>query len=1050
MKIYEASVRRPVSTILIFVGVMVLGLFSLRNLAVDMYPEIDAPYISVITSYEGVNASEIETNVTRILEDNLNTVNNLKKITSQSSDGVSMITLEMEWGADLNEAANDVRDVTGRIQSYLPDEVSTPIIFKFSSSMIPVLVLTATADESYSGLYKILDDRLVNTLNRVDGVGAVSMMGSPVREVQINVDPNKIEAFNISVEQIASIIAAENVNITGGTMDIGNNTFNVKTDSEFNTSEDLYKIVVSNRGGQTILLSDVAEIKDTLQTATMDVRVNGKRGVSIVIQKQSGANTVDIANKVFAMLPEIQKTLPPDINIDVVMDGSEEIVDSINSLTETVLLAFVFVIIVILVFLGRWRATFIICLTIPISLVVSFIYLYLTGSTLNIISLSSLSIAIGMVVDDAIVVLENITKHLERGATPREAAIYGTNEVWLSVLASTLTVVAVFLPLTMLPGMAGIMFKELGWIVTLVIIVSLIAAITITPMLAAKLLKTEGGQHNYKGLGIVFKPIDKFLGRLDSGYAKLLTWSVRHRTLVILSSILIFIGSIGLSMLVPFEFFPSEDNGMIQAEVKLQQNIGVEYTSKVARQIDSIIYTKYPEVEILNTQAGTPSGDRDAFSMMQTTASYMINYRMRMPSSRERKRSIFEISDSFRQDLAQIPEIREFIVYPGGNQGGMGGGNLIQVKVFGQDLDQTNEIAMELMEQIGRLEGARDVHLSRDDMRPEYNIVFDRDKLAYYGLNTTTAANYVRNRISGLTATMYREDGDEYDVVVRYAEPFRKSLEEVENIMIYNPQGIGVRLKDVGKINEVFSPPAIERENRQRVVSVEASLAAGVALGTLIPQINEVVDNYDTPDNVFIEVGGTVEEQSESFADLGMLLILIILLVYIVMATQFESLRMPMIIMITVLFAFTGVFLTLWLTSTPLSLIALIGSIMLVGIVVKNGIVMVDYTNLLRERGASINNAVIASGKSRLRPVLMTTCTTILGMLPMALGVGEGSAIWQPMGIAVIGGLTFSTLLTLLVVPAVYSSFESSGLGRKKRRILEKNENEKRTRRATV
>ncbi|MCC8034596.1 MAG: efflux RND transporter permease subunit [Rikenellaceae bacterium] len=1024
------------SPILICVGVMVLGLFSLKNLAVDMYPDMDFPAITVLTFYDGANASEVETNVTRILEDNLNTVNNLKKLTSTSRDNISMITVEMEWGSDLSEAANDVRDVVGRVQSYLPDDVETPVIFKFSSSMIPVLILTATAEESYSGLYKLLDDRLVNVLNRIDGVGAVSLSGEPVRELQVNVDPQKLDAYNISVEELGALIAAENINVPSGTLDIGNNTYNIKSDVEFRSEADLRKIVVGSIDGRTILLEDIAQVKDTLEKTTMDVRINGRRGVTVIVQKQSGANTVSIVNKVMEMLPNIQNNLPKDIEIDLVMDGSESILDSINSLSTTVMYAFIFVIIVVLFFLGRWRATFIVCLTIPVSLVVSFIYLYATGSTLNIISLSSLSIAIGMVVDDAIVVLENITSHIERGSSPKEAAIYATNEVWLAVIATTLTVVAVFLPLTMLSGMAGIMFKELGWIVTLVVCVSTVAAITLTPMLSSLMLRSDGGIHNYKGLGVIFKPIDKFLDNLDTGYAKLLTWSVRHRWTVVLTALGIFVSSLLLLTRVPSEFFSPSDNAQIQAEVRLQQNIGVEYTTRIAEEIREIVNEKYPEIYLLSSTSGTTSNSSNTFAALQETGSYITTFRMRLPRASKRERSIFEISELLRQDLQQIPEIREFKVYPGGNSSGSASSAAnIELKIFGHDFDVTNDIANDLKAKLIAVEGTRDVYLSRDDMQPEYNIVLDRDRLAFYGLNSNTVGQAVRNRVNGLTASLFREDGEEYDIRVRYAEDFRTSLEDIENITIKNSAGNGIKLRDVARIEEQFAPPAIERENRQRKVSVMASLADGVALGTVVNEVNSIVNDYQLPENIFIEVGGTVEDQQDAFGDLGTLLILIVLLVYIVMATQFESLLMPFIIMLSLPFAFTGVFLALWITGTPLSLIALIGAIMLVGIVVKNGIVLVDYINLLRERGGAVNQSVIAAGKSRLRPVLMTSITTILGMLPMALGAGEGSEIWKPMGIAVIGGLTVSMLLTLVVVPVFYSLFVGSRMRREKRTL---------------
>ena len=1021
MKIYESAVRKPISTCLLFIGVIVFGLFSLMQLAVDQYPEIEIPQISVITTYPGANAADIETNITRVLEDNLNTVEDLKKMTSKSSDNFSMVTLEFEYGSDLTEAANNIRDAVSRTQSLLPDDVDYPTIFKFSTSMMPVMMLAVTADESYPALNKILDEKLVNVLNRVNGVGAVSVMGAPEREVQVNVDPRKLEAYGLTIEQLGQIIAAENVNIPAGTIDIGNNTFNLKADGEFSDSErDLRKVVVSNRGGRTVMLSDVAEIRDTLEKATMDERVNGMRGVRVMIQKQSGANTVNIVRDIQRRLPAIAASLPSDVEMSLIFEGSQEITDAIGSLSETILYAFIFVVLVVMAFLGRWRATLIICMTIPVSLICSFIYLFATGSTLNIISLSSLSIAIGMVVDDAIVVLENITTHIERGSSPKEAAIYATNEVWLSVIATTLVVVAVFLPLTMVPGMAGIMFRELGWIVTIVVCVSTTAAITLTPMMSAFLLKIDGGEHDYKGIGIIYKPIDRALRWLDDAYAAGLRWVVGHRRITVFTLMGLFVASLGLITQVPSEFFPPTDNGRISATVKLEQNLSVEYTARIARQIDSIIYSEFPEVELVSASAGANSSD-NAFAAMQTTGSHIINYNMRLPRSGERERSIYLISDLLRQHLDRIPEVRQYTVTPGGQAGSMSGTSTVDVKVFGYDMDLTNEIANDLKAKLAAIPGTRDVQLSRDDLRPEYNVVFDRDKLSYYGMNSATASQFVRNRINGLEASKYREDGDEYDILVRYAEPYRTTVADIENIILYGSNGQPVRLREVATVEEEFAAPSIERENRQRIITVKSSLGAGVALGEVLQQVKVLVDDYPVPDGIALEVGGTVEDQGDAFRDLLTLFVLIVILVYIVMATQFESLKFPFIIMFTIPFAFTGVFLALWLTSTPLSLIALIGAIMLVGIVTKNGIVMVDYMNLLIERGSGVFEAVIAGGKSRLRPVLMTSFTTVLGMVPLAIGSGEGSETWQPMGIAVIGGLTFSTILTLFIVPVLYS-----------------------------
>ena len=1037
MKIYESAVRKPISTALIFIGVIVFGLFSVTKLGIDQYPDIEVPYISVITMYPGGNAEDIETNITRVMEDQLNSVDNLEKITSKSTDNVSMVILEFEYGCDLTEAANDVRDVVSRTQSLLPDEVDYPTVMKFSSSMMPIMMLSVTADESYNALYKIIDDKMVNELNHINGIGSVAIVGAREREVQVHVDPKKLEAYGLTVESLGQIIASENINVPAGELDLGTQTFNLKVDLEFQDSRELFDIVISNQNGRTVMLSDVADIKDTLEELTMDERINGRQGVRLIVQKQTGANSVQIIEDVKAKLEKIIPTLPPDCKVETIFESSQEIKSAINSLAETIMFAFIFVILVVMFFLGRWRATFIICLTIPISLICAFIYLYAVGSTLNIISLSALSIAIGMVVDDAIVVLENITTHIERGSKPKEAAIYATNEVWLSVIATTLVVVAVFMPLTMIPGMSGILFRELGWIVTIVVCVSTTAAITLTPMLSAYMLKLDGGAHTYKGIGIIYKPIDKFLMWLDDVYESMLRFVVKWRKTATLLLLAVFGLSLMLLKQVPTEFFPASDNARISMTVKLPQNTHVSETSRIARQVDSIIRVKFPYINMVSTSAGENSSN-NAFAAMQTTGSHLINYNIRMPRRSDMVRpTIFEISDELRKDLAKIPEIEEFQVIPGGSQGGMGGASNVTIKVFGHDMEKAMLTAKDLQARMSQLSTLRDVKLSREDLQPEFNVRFDRDKLSYYGLNSATAAQFVRNRIYGYECAKYREDGDEYNIVVRYAEEFRESIEDVENIVLYTAMGQAIKLKDVATVTEEFASPEIERENRQRIVTVEGSLGAGVALGEAVAEVNGLLAEFETPTGLTLEIGGSIEDQGEAFSDIGLLLALIIILVYIVMATQFESLVYPFIIMFTIPFAMSGVFIALWLTQTPLSIIALIGAIMLVGIVTKNGIVMVDYMNLLVERGSNISDAVIMGGKSRLRPVLMTSLTTVLGMLPMALGLGEGSEIWQPMGIAVVGGLLMSTIITLFIVPSLYAMLEGS-LERRAQRKAEK------------
>ncbi|MDR2039749.1 MAG: efflux RND transporter permease subunit [Bacteroidales bacterium] len=1027
MKIYEVAVKKPVSTILIFIGIVLFGLFSLSKLSIDLYPEIETNTILVFTTYSGASAEDIETNVTRVLEDALNTVSDLKTISSTSRDNMSMITIEFTWGTDIDVATNDVRDKLDMIKQYLPDDAESPIIFKFSTDMIPVMILSATAKESTDALYKILDDRVSNPLNRINGVGTVSVTGAPKREVHVNVDPQKLEAYNLTVEQIGGIIAAENLIMPAGTFDIGSNTYSLRIDGEFDVSDEMKRLVVGSYNGQNIYMTDVAVVKDTLEERAQESYTNGIRSATIIIQKQSGANTVDIAKKVTAALPALQKDLPADVELSVIMDTSEFIVDSINSLTETVILAGIFVMVVVLFFLGRWRATIIIILTIPISLVASFVYLMVSGNTINIISLSSLTIAIGMVVDDAIVVLENITTHLERGSKPREAAIYGTNEVGVAVMASTLTIIAVFLPFTMVSGLAGIMFQQLGWMVTIIITMSVICALTLTPMLSAYMLK---GQSKEQKESKIYAPIRKMLDGLDNWYAGILNWAVRHRLVVVLGAVAIFVSSLFLLSRVGSEFIPESDNGQITATIELPIGTRVEFAKEAAAKIQNKFSNDFPEIEAMTYTVGQASSD-NTFAAMQDNGTHIITMRMRFGNASDRDRSIFEMAEQMRLYLETLPEL---VKYQISTAGGSGFDNAVDIEIYGYDFETTDKLAAEIKEKTANVPGFRDIRISREEYRPEYQIDFDREKLALYGLNMSTVSSFVRNRINGLTASQFREDGEEYDIIVRYDEKFRQSIEDIENIMVYNNLGQGLRVRELGMVVERFSPPSIERENRERVVKVSGSIY-DAALSDVVAGINAELAQITIPDGIGVNIGGTWEDQQESFGDLGTLLVLVIVLVYIVMASQFESFKSPFIIMLSLPFAFTGVFLALWLTNTTLNMLSMIGAIMLVGIVVKNGIVLIDYINLNRERGTGLIPAVVAGGKSRLRPVLMTTMTTILGMLPMALKLGEGSEMWQPMGIAIIGGLTISTILTLIVVPVVYTIFGAGDIKKERKRF---------------
>ncbi|MBN1791125.1 MAG: efflux RND transporter permease subunit [Bacteroidales bacterium] len=1016
MSIYGSAVKKPVTTIMLFLGVIVFGIYSLMRLPIDFYPEMEFPAIMVFTSYSGANASDVERNISEPLESSLNTVSDVKQITSVSRDNVSVVTLEFEYGTNLDDASLDVRDAMALVTSFLPEGAEDPVIFKFSTNMMPILFYAVTAEESYAGIENELEEKVVNPLNRIEGIGSISLLGVPTREVGINIDPRRMEAYNLTIEQIGSILAAENLNMPSGNVEMGDMNYPLRVQGEFSESDQIRNVVIGNFEGKTIRLQDIATVNDSLRKMGLDERINGKTGISMMIQKQSGANTVKIAREVTRELAELQKTLPSDVQILKIFDTSEFITDSINNLTETLLFAFIFVVLVVLFFLGRWRATFIIVLTIPISLIAAFIYLQVSGNTINIISLSALSIAIGMVVDDAIVVLENISKHIERGSTPREASIYATNEVWLAVIASTMTIIAVFFPMTMVSGMTGVMFQQLGWIVTITIGASALAAITLTPMLSSKLLKLESkkkkpGRFSHDRL------ILPWLNKLDDFYVKTLNWALHHKRITILIASAFFIFSIVLAVFfVKGEFFPEADQGQITASVELQAGVRVDETVKVARLIDAYINENIPEKDLVSTSSG--SDDNAGYTaLFQNSGSNIINVTIALVKTSQRERSVFEIAEELRTYLGTLPEIVKYNVITG--ESGLGGtSNTVDVEIYGYDFNQTTALASQVAERIGKIPGARDVLISREKSKPELRITLDQDKMSQNGLNTATVSAMIRNRIVGLTASRFRESGNEYNIVVRFDENFRNSITDIENIAIPSASGI-VRLGEIGKVEEFWSPPNVERKRRERVVTVSVT-PYKVPLAEMANKINAEIDQMDIPSGILVDVGGAYEDLTESFADLGMLLLVSLILVYIVMASQFESLKMPLIIMASIPFSFTGVILALVVTNTTLSVIAALGAIMLVGIVVKNAIVLVDYTNLMRDRDYELDEAIKRAGRSRLRPVIMTTSTTILGMLPLALSQGEGSEIWRPMGISVIGGLLISTAVTLIVVPVIY------------------------------
>ena len=1041
MSIYKSAIEKPVTTALIFVAVIVIGLFSLSRLPIDQFPEMDPPFITVMTTYAGASASEIETNVTKIIENSLTSVDGLKELTSSSRDNMSVVSLELEWGTDRDEAANDIRSYIDMIKSNLPDGCSSPVMFKLNSSLMPIIQYSVTAEESYPGLEKILNDEVVPQLNRIEGIGSVSVSGAPDRYVYIDIDQAKLDAYNLTLEQVANAISVNNLNLSSGVVKMDRQQYQMQVRGEYEQSADIADIVVSTTmAGKKVFVRDLAQVRDTIKDLSLDEKVDSREAVRLMVAKKSGSNTVQVCRDVRKELSRIEKTLPSDVHIKMIYDSSEEIENAIGSLEESILYALLFVVLVVFFFLGKWRATLIIGITIPIALIVAFVYLLLTDSSLNIISLSALTVAIGMVVDDSIVVLENITKHIDRGSSPHEAAIYATNEVWTSVIATTLVIAAVFIPLTMLTGLAGILFKELGWIVTIVVSTSTLAAISLIPMLCSKLLKAREVRIDENGHLIEGKEkkgwydriVVGFLDKVDKAYANLLRWCLTHKLITILLAIAFFVVSL-LPMVmgkIGTEFMPSSDNGRLSVTVELQRGTRIEETVKTARVLEERFRELVPEVQRISTSAGS-NDESSVGALFSSTTNYKISMTVVCNKKYERTRTIEEIGEVLRTELAQYPEIIEYQVNASGGMGG-GGRSTVDVEIYGYDFDETNLYAEEVRQVIvNNVPGARNVRISRDKDRPELKVTIDKEKAAIHGLNTATVSQYIRNRVTGFTAGFLKEDGDEYNIVVRLKEEDRNSITDIQDLTIPTATGARIKLSEIATIEEYWAPQTIDRKSRQRYVRV-ISMPYETSLGELAAAIQTQIDQISRPSGISVVLAGDFEDQQKTFKDIFALLLLIILLVYIVMASQFESLNKPAVILLSIPFGLSGVVLALWLTGTSLDMIGALGVVMLVGIVVKNGIVLVDYINLMRDRGHALNEAIALSGASRLRPVLMTAFTTLLGMLPMALSGGEGSEMWHPLGIVVIGGLLVSTFVTLIVVPVVYGLISRSGERNKK------------------
>jgi len=1032
VKLPEFSVKQPVATLMLFLAVIILGALSLTKLSIDMLPDIEPPVVSILTTWPGASASDVETEVTKHIEDQVNMVNNLDTLTSKSLDNLSLVSCKFEWGTDLEEATNDIRDKLELAKKKLPGDAEDPMVFKFSSASIPILVMTVTGDTTWPRLYHLTEKKIADELKRVPGVGAIQLYGGMKRQINVYFDLQKINGYHLNLLQVKQVLAAENLNLPAGSIKSGTREYFVRIPARYKGIDEIKNTVAGYFNGRPVYLKDVAEVEDGYKEQTVNGWADGKKAIVLILQKQSGKNTVKVIEDVKDKLKEIKKDLPADVEINTVMDNSENIIQSVKNLQKTLFWGIFFVVLVTLFFLRRVKAAAIIALTIPFSLIIAFILIYFFGYTINLISLMSLAIACGMVVDNGIVVLENITRHIERGGRPKTSAIFGTNEMATAITASTLTIVVVFVPLMFVGGITGVLFKELAFVIVITLLASLFTSLSMTPMLSSKWLETGNKEPAEKESlwSKFYTTTEKYLVFIENAYGRILNWALSHQKTVLIVAILIFASSLTLVPFMGTSFIPDVDSGDVNIEFRLPEGTRIEETNRVVEKMLQAIDKVVKPEELRHSYAfdgQSEEGFGVALGMDEGPNVGSIGFKLVDRDKRERSAS--DIAGKLREQMERIPGIIRMKVTATSQVSSimMGGGKPIVIEVAGPDLKTNLEVAEKLKKIVKEVPGTTDVSLSQKDPRPELWIEVDREKAASFGLNIATIAGTVRNYFYGDDPTEFRDAGDSFDIFTRLSEADKNKLENLPEVPVFTPDGRMIKLKNIAEIKNGEGPVEIERKNRQRIVKVEAD-KYGRSLGEITTDIKNAIKNMDVPPGVSINFGGEIEEQQKAFKALTLLLILGIVLVYMVMASLYGNFRDPLIEMFSVPFALAGVFYAFYLTRTTLSLISFMGIIMLTGIVVKNAIVLLDYTHLLQNRGQSLYEAVTNAGRNRLRPILMTTATTFFGMLPMAVSRGVGAEIWKPLGITMMGGLAVSTLVTLVLIPTIYYLLEEKRL----------------------
>jgi HAE1 family hydrophobic/amphiphilic exporter-1 len=1009
--------------------VVLLGTISLTRLPVDLMPESEFPSITVRVNYSGVGPLEMEELVTRPIEQAVSAIAGLEQVNANSNEGSSMVRLQFAWGTDLNEAADEVRTRVDRVRGRLPEDADPPTIFKFDSNAMPIMGIGVEGDYDPVTLRELAEQDLSPRLERVEGVASVTIDGGLRRQIHVDLSREKIQALNLSVDRITQVLRSENQNIPLGEIEDADRRFLLRSPGQYTSIDDIRNLIIMTREGVPVYLKDIAEVSDSTEDRRSITRINGRPGIRMRVQKQSGKNTVQVAQGVHAEVERINREMPT-LRLAVLDDQSKFIERAIHSVQEHAMIGSILVVLIIFLFLRNIRSTLIICTSIPISVVGTFALLYFGGYTLNTLTFGGLALGIGMVVDAAIVVLENTYRHLEMGKDRMTAAIDGSEEVWSAILASTLTHIAVFVPMLFLSGMAAITFGQLAAVVSFSLAMSLFVAVTIVPVLCSRFL--DPPEHGLGKSGIraaVYRWSDRMLNKLDEVYARALHTALQHRPTVFATGVGLFLISIYLGQFIGVELQPMTDEGEVTVDAELAVGTRVEITEQVLIGLEERIRELVPESIMLVTNASGGGGFGGGNS------GHRGNINVRLVPKDERTRSSDDIAQSLRRDLAGIPGVMVRARPSGGQQmrgmpggGNQGDGSRFSVEIRGHELDVSKRLAQDVKTLLDSTPGIADSRVGREEGRPEIAVRVDRDKAAMLGLSVTGVANTIRTNLAGTQAAMYRTEGNEYPIVVRLREEDRGQISSVGDVLISTPQGQVLPAKNVMATAREQGPVQIERKNQERIQRVNAEVET--TLSEAVDAVQARLHELDVPQGFSVGFGNEVEEQAKSFRELQMVLILAIILVYTVMASQYESLRDPFIIMFSIPLASIGVVGSLLLTDTPFSMQAYVGIIMLAGIVVSNAILLVDYANTLRHRDKmELRPAIELAGRHRLRPILMTSVCTMLGLVPMSLGIGEGSELQVPLARVVIGGLLTSTMITLVFVPALYTVFEEGWRG---------------------